>query len=100
MRNILNGNYKFKLDSIYLIDTEGGTPILDDGNLVSPFYTSNHFSRLSNYQISQWTDVNSTNFVNWFTIPMTSVKYMPLGKLTMQPGNYQMVLKNNFPTKD
>ena len=31
---------------------------------------------------------------------MTSVKYMPLGKLTMQPGNYQMVLKNNFPTKD
>jgi hypothetical protein len=98
MKNTFNGTFIANfLDSIYLIDTEGGTPILDDGTLVSDFYTENHFARLSNYQLSQWVDVNSTDFVNFCTIPFTSNKYMYMGKSSLTAGNYQMVVKNNFP---
>lgn len=62
-------------DIIYLVDSQGGTPVLDTGNLVSSFNKNYHFVRLNQYQLSQWVDVLSQQFVNYFTIAATSTKY-------------------------
>lgn len=85
-------------DIIYLVDSQGGTPTLDNGDLVSNF-NKNHFKRLSQYQLSQWIDVQSTRFINYFTISATGTKYELLGKASVTPGNYQVVMQNNYLTK-
>ncbi len=87
-----------KIDIVYLVNSQGSTPQLDNGDLVSSF-NQNHFIRLSQYQLSQWVDVQSTQFVNYFTIPATSTKYQLLGKASVTAGNYQVVMQNNYPTK-
>lgn len=75
------------------MNNDGGTPTLDT-NLVSQYSTSYHFTRLENYQLRQWTDVTSSKFINWFTVPTTSTKYMLMGKQTMPAGTYEMIVKN------
>jgi len=40
-------------------------------------------------------DVQSQRFVNYFTIPTTSVKYELVGKASVTAGNYQIVVQNN-----
>ena len=60
---------------MYVIDPEGGTPQLDDGSLVSTYNKNYHFVRLDQYQISQWVDVQSQRFVNYFLVAATNVKY-------------------------
>ena len=86
-------------DAIYLVNSEGGTPDLDS-SLVSDYSSVYHFKRLDNYQVSQWTDLQSNRFMNWFTVATTSVKYMLMGKQSMQAGTYQMVIKNVDSTKN
>lgn len=86
-----------KKDSIYLVNSEGGTPDLDS-QLFSDYSTKYHFKRLDNYQLKQWTDVVSSKFINWFTVPTTSKKYVLMGKQTMPAGSYQMIVKNVDPT--
>ena len=49
--------------------------------------------------MSQWTDVLSYQFVNYFTISVTSTKYELVGSTTVAPGNYQVVMQNNFLTQ-
>lgn len=80
------------------MNSQGGTPQLDNGDLVSSF-NKEHFIRLGQYQLSQWVDVQSTQFVNYFTVPATSTKYQLVGKATVTPGNYQVVMQNNYLTK-
>jgi hypothetical protein len=83
---------------VYLVNSQGGTPKLDNGDLTSSF-SQNHFKRLSQYQLSQWIDVQSTQFINYFTIPATSTKYELVGKADVTPGNYQVVMQNNYLTQ-
>ena len=68
--------------------------------MVSQYSSKYHFARLNSYQLSQWTDVLSSRFVNWFTIPTTSTKYILMGRQTMAAGTYQLILKNVSPTSD
>lgn len=46
--------------------------------------------------MSQWVDVLSPQFINYFTIPATSTKYELVGATTVTAGNYQVVMQNNF----
>jgi hypothetical protein len=80
------------------VNSQGGTPRLDNGDLVSSFSQA-HFTRLSQYQLSQWVDVQSSLFVNYFSVAATSTKYLLLGKSAVTPGNYQVVMQNNYATK-
>lgn len=84
---------------MYLIDSSGGTPQLNSGNLTSPFNKDNHFARLSQYQMSQWVDVLSYQFMNYFTIPATGTKYELIGSTAITAGNYQVVMRNNLLTQ-
>jgi hypothetical protein len=86
-------------DAIYIVDSSGGTPTLDTGNLISSFNKNYHFLRLNQYQISQWVDVQSQRFVNYFSVAATSTKYELVGSLSVSTGNYQVVMQNNFPTQ-
>ena len=54
---------------------------------------------MNQYQLSQWIDVQSTQFVNYFTVSATSTKYWLLGKASVTAGNYQVVMQNNYLTK-
>jgi hypothetical protein len=83
---------------VFVVNSQGGTPTLDNGDLVSPFNRA-HFIRLGQYQLSQWADVQSTQFVNYFTIAATGTKYLLMGKTEVSPGNYQIVMENNYLTK-
>lgn len=85
-------------DLVFLVNSQGGTPKLDNGDLVSSF-NQNHFTRLGQYQLSQWVDVQSTQFVNYFSIAATATKYQLVGKAAVTPGNYQVVMQNNYLTK-
>ena len=38
--------------------------------------------------------------MNWFTIGMTSTKYVLMGRLNMTKGDYQVIHKNIYPTQD
>ena len=67
------------IDSVYLVDTDGGTPQLGNYDLVSSYNKDNHFIRLNQYQLSQWVDVQSQRFVNYFLISATSTKYQLVG---------------------
>ena len=89
---------KINADAVYLVDSEGGTPSLGASNLVSAYNKDNHFLRLSQYQLSQWVDVQSQRFVNYFLIPATSTKYMLVGVAELKAANYQIVMQNNLPT--
>lgn len=82
-----------------MVDSTGGTPQLDNGNLISPFNKDYHFLRLDQYQLSQWVDVQSQRFVNYFTVAATSTKYELVGIVSVSAGDYQVVMQNNFPTK-
>ena len=84
---------------MYLVDSEGGTPVLDNGDLTSPFNKKHHFKRLSNYQVSQWVDVGGAQFVNYFSVPVTGTKYQLVGKTEVSVGNYQIVMQNNLKTQ-
>ena len=55
--------------------------------------------RLDQYQLSQWVDVQSQRFVNYFTVPVTGVKYELIGVVDIQAGNYKVVMQNNFLTQ-
>ena len=100
MLNIFNGIFLINFsDSIYLVNSDGGTPVLDSGNLVSQHNLKYKFIRLNNYQLSQWTDVQSTLFINHFTIPYTSKKYILLGKALLPADTYQLIIKNSYPSK-
>lgn len=82
------------------MESDGGTPSINDGT-VSSYSLDNRFKRLSNSGVSQWIDVQSTQFVNWFTIPITSTKYVQLGRLEDMPaGDYRIIVKNSYPTND
>jgi hypothetical protein len=83
---------------VFLVDGQGSTPKLDNSDLVSSF-SQGHFSRLGQYQLSQWVDVQSTQFVNYFTVAATGTKYSLVGKAAVTPGNYQVVMQNNYLTK-
>jgi len=98
MKQFAVGNFQLNLDSIYLVNSQGGTPQLDNGDLVSDF-SKNHFKRLNQYQLSQWIDVQSQQFINYFTVAATSTKYELVGKAAVTPGNYQIVMQNNYLTK-
>lgn len=80
------------------MDSQGGTPTLDNGDLISNF-NKNHFVRLDQYQLSQWIDVQSQQFVNYFTVPATGTKYQLIGKASVTAGNYQIIMQNNYLTK-
>lgn len=80
------------------MDNLGGTPQLDNGDLISQF-NLNHFKRLENYQLSQWIDVKSAQFINYFSVSITGIKYQLIGKAKISAGNYQIVIQNNYPTK-
>jgi hypothetical protein len=80
------------------VNSQGGTPKLDNGDLVSSF-NQDHFNRLAQYQLSQWVDVESTRFVNYFTVAATGSKWLLAGKAAVSPGNYQVVMQNNYLTK-
>ena len=86
------------LDIIYVVDSQGGTPTLDNGDLVSSFALK-HFARLNQYQLSQWVDVLSTQFISYFTVSATKTKYILVGKVDVTQGNYQIVMQNNYLTK-
>ena len=64
---------------MYLVDSDGGTPQLGNYDLVSSYNKNYHFLRLSQYQLSQWVDVQSQRFVNYFLISATSTKYELVG---------------------
>lgn len=49
--------------------------------------------------MSQWVDVLSSQFINYFTIPATSTKYELVGAANVTGGNYQVVMQNNFLTQ-
>lgn len=49
--------------------------------------------------MSQWVDVLSSQFINYFTIPATSTKYELVGAANVTAGNYQVVMQNNFLTQ-
>lgn len=89
--------HSLHVDLIFLVDSQGGTPKLDNGDLVSSF-NQDHFKRLPQYQLSQWVDVQSTGFVNYFTVAATSSKWLLAGKAAVTPGNYQIVMQNNYLT--
>ena len=80
---------------MYLVDSQGGTPSLDKGDLISAF-NLNHFKRLEHYQLSQWIDVKSAQFVNYFSISATGTKLQLVGKASIEAGNYQIVIQNNY----
>lgn len=80
------------------MNSQGGTPTLDNGDLVSSFNKA-HFIRLGQYQLSQWVDVQSTQFINYFTVAATGTKYQLLGKASVTQGNYQVVMQNNYLTQ-
>ena len=86
-------------DIVYLVDSDGGTPTLDNGDLISSFSKNYHFLRLENYQISQWVDVQSQMFVNYFSVPVTGTKYQLVGKTQVSEGSYQVVMQNNLLTQ-
>lgn len=98
MKNYNVGKSWFHVDIVYLVNSQGGTPTLDNGDLVSKF-NKGHFVRLGQYQLSQWIDVQSTQFVNYFTVPATGTKYQLLGKASVTQGNYQIVMQNNYLTQ-
>ena len=80
------------------MDSQGGTPQLDSGDLVSQF-NLNHYKRYENYQVSQWIDVRSAQFINYFSISVTGIKYQLIGKAAIEAGSYQIVIQNNYLTK-
>lgn len=90
--------YSCNLDSAYIVQSDGGTPKLDN-DTISNYSKTYLFQRLQNYAASQWVDVQQSSFVNWFTIGTTSSKYVLMGKLAnMTSGDYRLVVKNSFPT--
>ena len=93
MTNIFN-------DTLYVITSEGGAPVLDSNNLISEYNLEYKFKNLANFQLKQWIDMESTKFVNYFTVPYTSTKYNLMGRVTLLPDTYQLILKNNYPTND
>lgn len=84
---------------MFLVDSFGGTPTLDSGNLISDFNKNYHFLRLSQHQLSQWIDIQSQQFVNYFTMAFTGVKYQLVGRTQVSTGTYQIVMQNNMLTK-
>ncbi len=72
---------------------------MDNGDLVSSFNKDNHFIRLNQYQLSQWVDVQSQQFINYFSVPATTTKYLLVGKTGVTAGNYQIILQNNYLTQ-
>ena len=86
-------------DTVYLIDGQGGTPQLNSGSLTLPFSHNYHFKRLDQYQMAQWVDVMSHQFVNYFTVAATSTKYALVGSAAITAGNYQVVMQNNLLTQ-
>ena len=89
----------FILDNFYVVDSQGTTPDIED-SIESNFSATYHFSQLSSYQTSQWVDVLSGRFINWFTVAFTSTKYVMMGRLQMAAGDYELVIRNSYPTKD
>jgi hypothetical protein len=81
------------------VNSQGGTPQLDNGDLVSSFGKDYHFARLSQHQLAQWVDVQSQQFINYFTVPATNKKYQLVGKASVSAGNYQIVMQNNLLTQ-
>lgn len=81
------------------MDSAGGTPQLDQGDLVSNYTTKYHFIRLSQYQLTQWVDVQSSRFINYFTVSTTSTKYILMGKAAVTNGTYQLIIENNYATQ-
>ena len=79
------------------MQSDGGTPYLGNGT-ISNYSKTYHFKSLSSAPASQWTDVEQSNFVNWFTIPTTSTKYVLMGKLSNMSGDYRLIIKNSYPT--
>ena len=86
------------VDSAYIVQSDGGTPYLGN-DTVSNNSKTYRFKHLTASAASQWIDVEQSNFVNWFTIPTTSTKYMLMGKLNnMTSGDYRLIIKNSYPT--
>ncbi len=83
-------------DTIFVVDSSGGTPDTVPGDLISE-YAKEHFLRLDEYQLSQWVDVRSADFINWITPSYTQKKYFLEGKYSMPAGDYKLVIRNNFP---
>ena len=42
--------------------------------------------------------MESANFINYFTVSYTSTKYLLMGKVTLSPDTYQLIIKNNYQT--
>lgn len=99
MKHFNVGKSSTYIDSVYFVDSQGGTPSLSTSSLVSSFNKDYHFIRLDQYQLSQWVDVQSQRFVNYFSVAMTGVKYELIGVVDIQAGNYQVVMQNNFLTQ-
>ena len=87
------------IDQFHIVSSQGSTPNLDT-NLYSNFSKIHHFQRLNDSQATQWVDVESSRFINWFTIPFTSTKYVKMGYLQMKAGDYQFVIRNSYPTNE
>ena len=44
-------------------------------------------------------DVQSQQFINYFTVAATTTKYELVGKVEVSTGDYQLVMQNNFLTQ-
>lgn len=49
--------------------------------------------------MSQWVDVQSQRFVNYFSVGASPTKYQLVGSVAVTEGSYQVVMQNNFLTK-
>jgi hypothetical protein len=85
-------------DQFHFASSDGAIPT-QDPDILSNYSLNYRFNRLANYARTQWTDVRDHVFMNWFTVGMTSTKYVLLLKVNnLTAGDYRLIVKNNYPT--